>query len=176
MDWSRLKGLGGPASLKTSDPLALAGPDSFYAVSKICGEAMGYLYARVHRSFEFVALRIGWCLYDCPTDLAGNECEAYLRSTFLSKRDFRGFLRGALRCDLAKHRGFLVAYAVSRNGLRMFDLEDTVEALGYDPVDDAEDYYSSAPLRPLPRTRSGPPLLVMAAASVVVAALWRRYR
>ncbi|CAJ1459386.1 unnamed protein product [Effrenium voratum] len=90
MDWGRLAALGGPQALRIADPLSRAGPDSFYAVSKLCGEALGYLYARVHCSFEFVALRIGWCLYEKPTDLAGNECEDYLRAVFLSHRDFRG--------------------------------------------------------------------------------------
>lgn len=175
MDWSRLGSLGGPASLKISDPLGRAGPDSFYGVSKICGEAMGYLYARVHRSLEFVALRIGWCLYDRPTDLAGNECEAYLRSTYLSKRDFRGFLQGALNCDLARHQGFLIAYAVSRNGLRMFDLKESVENLGYNPVDDAEEYYDDAPLGTAPKPRRSVAVAV-AGLAVVLLAIWRHRR
>lgn len=61
---------------------------------------------------------------------------------WLSARDFRGFLRGALAADLAPHRGFLVAYAVSRNGRRLFDLEDSVKALGYSPEDDAEEHFA----------------------------------
>eukprot|EP00913_Durusdinium_trenchii_P017386 g16345.t2 len=98
MSWERLQAVGGPASIALGDSLSRAGPDSFYAVSKLTGEAMGYLYSRVHQSFEFVALRIGWCLYDKPTDLQGDACEA--------------------------REGFLVAYAVSRNGFRSFQLED----------------------------------------------------
>ncbi|CAK9103873.1 L-arabinose 1-dehydrogenase (NAD(P)(+)) (L-AraDH) [Durusdinium trenchii] len=79
MSWERLQAVGGPASIALGDSLSRAGPDSFYAVSKLTGEAMGYLYSRVHQSFEFVALRIGWCLYDKPTDLQGDACEDYLR-------------------------------------------------------------------------------------------------
>lgn len=148
MSWSRLKDLGGPAAISLSDPLGRTGPDSFYAVSKLCGEAMGYLFSRVYHSFEFVALRIGWCLYEKPTDLKGDECEDYLRSMFLSHRDFKGFLRASLERDLQPHQGFLIAYAVSRNGLRTFDLQETIQTLGYEPVDDAEDYYTQgkAPL------------------------------
>jgi len=103
---------------------------------------MGYLFSRVYHSFEFVALRIGWCLYEKPTDLKGDECEDYLRSMFLSHRDFKGFLRASLERDLQPHQGFLIAYAVSRNGLRTFDLQETIQTLGYEPVDDAEDYYT----------------------------------
>mmetsp|Transcript_48195 Transcript_48195/g.153827 ORF Transcript_48195/g.153827 Transcript_48195/m.153827 type:complete len:315 (+) Transcript_48195:121-1065(+) len=143
MDWARLDALGGVASLRTTDPLARAGPDSFYGVSKLCGEALGSLYSRFLGAFEFVALRIGWCLYDKPTALRGTENEAYLRSMWLSQRDFRGFVRGALTADLTRHRGFLVAYAVSRNGRRLFDIEESVQDLGYDPLDDAEDYFST---------------------------------
>lgn len=146
MSWTKLQQLGGAASIRLSDPLGRTGPDSFYAVSKVFGEALGYLFSRVHQSFEFVALRIGWCLYEKPTDLKGDECEDYLRCMFLSQRDFKGFLRAALQRDLARHQGFLIAYAVSRNGLRSFDLQETIETLGYHPVDDAEDYYTEAPL------------------------------
>ncbi|CAE8630257.1 unnamed protein product, partial [Polarella glacialis] len=131
-----------PASIRISDPLGRAGPDSFYGVSKVCGEAMGYLYSRVQKSFDFVALRIGWCLYDEPTALRGTDCEDYLRSMWLSQRDFRGFLRAALLADLADRQGFVLAYAVSRNGRRVFDLEESMQSLGYDPVDDAEEYFS----------------------------------
>jgi len=141
MDWSRLDALGGPASLRASDPLAKAGPDSFYGVSKMCGEAIGYLYARVFSAFEFVALRIGWCLYDDPTALVGTENEDYLRAMWLSRRDFCGFLTGALTADLGQCRGFLVAYAISRNGRRPFDIEDSLMSLGYSPKDDAEKYF-----------------------------------
>jgi len=141
MDWARLDSLGGPASIRTSDPLERAGPDSFYGVSKICGEALGSLYARAWGAFEFVALRIGWCFYERSTALRGGKSEGYLRAMWLSKRDFRGFLRGALQANLEEHRGFLVAYAVSRNGRRPFDIESSVKALGYDPVDDAEEHF-----------------------------------
>merc|ERR1719382_1995963 len=59
MDLARLEALGGPASVSASDSLSRVGPDSFYAVSKLCGESLGYLYSRVFGASEFVALRIG---------------------------------------------------------------------------------------------------------------------
>jgi len=144
MDMSRLRALGGPASVQISDALTRTGPDSFYAVSKLCGEGLGYLYARVFKAFEFVALRIGWCLYDRPTALIGDPLEDYLRSMWLSTRDFCGFLCGALDIDLSEppHRGLLVAYAVSRNGRRLFEIDESVRALGYEPLDDAETYFA----------------------------------
>lgn len=146
IDWQRLESLGGCASVRTTDPLGRAGPDSFYAVSKLTGEALGSLYARAWGAFEFVALRIGWCLYDSADALRGTDCEDYLRAMYCSRRDFRGFLRGALTCKLDgdPNHGFLTAYAVSRNGKRMFDIEGSVKALGYEPQDDAEDHFAQA--------------------------------
>ena len=74
------------------------------------------LRVEVQNSFEFVALRIGtggcrwllltgWCLYERPTDLRGEPYEDYLRCMFLSRRDFRGYLRACLQCDLSGHQG-----------------------------------------------------------------------
>jgi len=141
LDPAKLAALGGLGTVRESDPLTRAGPDSYYAVSKLYGEALGYLYSRVHHDFDFVALRIGWCLYDDPTALKGHQCEDYLRCMWLSERDFRGFMRGALTVDLTAEHGFVVAYAVGPNGRRLFDLRESTRLLGYSPVDDAEAHF-----------------------------------
>jgi nucleoside-diphosphate-sugar epimerase len=119
-----------------------AGPDSFYAVSKLFGEQLGCYYGRVQRAFDFVALRIGWCMYDDPTVLEGTEMEAYLRAVWLSRRDCLGFVRASLECDARRDGldGCLVAYAVSKNGRAMFDARESEARLGYTAIDNAEDF------------------------------------
>mmetsp|Transcript_20204 Transcript_20204/g.53348 ORF Transcript_20204/g.53348 Transcript_20204/m.53348 type:complete len:509 (-) Transcript_20204:33-1559(-) len=150
VDHGRLGQLGGPGSVKLGDPMWRTGPDSFYGVSKLTGEALGYLYARVQSDFEFVALRIGWCLYDSVDHLKGSNLDDYHRAMWLSRRDFKGFLRHAMSCDLSgePHRKYLVAYAVSRNRGRLFDLKESTRALGYEPLDGDEVNGSSAAAAP----------------------------
>merc|ERR1712187_578070 len=134
IDRSRLGG----KRMKLSDP---ATPDSFYGASKLYNEDLGKLYARVWKSFEVVSLRIGWVLYDDPTELKGTEFEHYLRSMFLSRRDCLGFCKAALSAPIPpEDGGYLCAYAVSNNSERVFDLEESIEKLGYRPLDSADDF------------------------------------
>jgi len=113
-------------------------PDSFYAVSKMHVEMLGKLYGKTWRCFDVVALRIGWCLYDDPTELAGTQYEAYLRAMWLSRRDWEGFALAALNREL--RNGYIVAYAVSNNSTRIFDIEESVRLLGYSPQDSSDDF------------------------------------
>ena len=136
-------GRGGPGTLEfhTHSPLLLEDavePDSFYAASKIHVEMLGKLYGKTWRCFDVVALRIGWCLYDDPTELAGTQYEAYLRAMWLSRRDWEGFALAALNREL--WNGYIVAYAVSNNSTRIFDLEESIDLLGYSPQDSSDDF------------------------------------
>ena len=121
--------------LMPEDPVE---PDSFYAASKIHVEMLGKLYGKTWRCFDVVALRIGWCLYDDPTELAGTQYEAYLRAMWLSRRDWEGFALAALNREL--RNGYIVAYAVSNNSTRIFDLEESIDLLGYSPQDSSDDF------------------------------------
>ena len=112
-------------------------PDSMYAVSKLFGENMGKLYSQRY-GLEFVGLRIGWIIAeDDPTTMRGTSAEDYMRAMFLSHRDCIEAHRRALEVDAQ----YLLAYVVSGNGRRVFDLEATKKDLGYVPQDDAEDYF-----------------------------------
>ena len=134
IDRSRLKG----KTMKLSDP---ATPDTFYAASKLHNEAIGMLYSKVNSYMEVVSLRIGWVLYDDPTELKGSEFESYLRAMFLSRRDCIGFCKAALNAPIpAEDRGYLCAYALSNNSTRVFDLEETIQKLDYTPKDSADDF------------------------------------
>lgn len=112
-------------------------PDSLYAVSKLFGEQLGKLYSQRY-GLEFVGLRIGWITAaDDPTAMRGTPAEDYMRAMFLSHRD----CIAAHRCALEADAQYLLAYVISGNGRRVFDLEATAKDLGYVPQDDAEDYF-----------------------------------
>jgi hypothetical protein len=104
-------------------------PDSFYGVSKACGENLGRLYADKHR-LEVVCVRIG-TFADQPTT------PRHL-STWLSPRDAVELF---YRCLIAPDVGFTVVYRTSATQRGWWD-PGPVERLGYRPVDDAERWAS----------------------------------
>ena len=117
----------------------LPNPDSLYAVSKLFGEHLGKLYSE-RFNLEFVGLRIGWIVAENdPTIMRGTAAEDYLRAMFLSHRD----CIAAHKCALEVDTRYALAYVVSNNGRRVFDLEETRAVLGYEPQDDAETYFAS---------------------------------
>ncbi len=121
-------------SVKLSDPPA---PDSYYGISKLFGENMGWYYSR-RCGIQFISLRIGSTFpQDDPSIWKGTEREDHARAIFLSKRD----CVGAFARALAVNADFLLAYAISNNDRRWFDLTETKEKLGFYPEDNAEDYF-----------------------------------
>ena len=124
-------------------------PDSFYAASKVHMEMLGKLYGKTWQCFEVVALRIGWCLYDDPTELAGTQYESYLRAMWLSRRDWVGFATAALTAPIdATYHGYIVAHAVSNNPTGIFDIEESTRLLGYTPQDSSGSFaWPRAPVR-----------------------------
>jgi uronate dehydrogenase len=100
-------------------------PDGLYAATKAFGEALGRMYADKF-GLEVVALRIG--MFD--------ERPRTVRdlSIWLSPDDARRLVRAALTGPVD---GFVCAYGVSANARGWWDLPP---ALGYAPVDDAEEY------------------------------------
>ena len=120
--------------LRIDDP---PNPTSLYGVSKLTGEQLGRFFSREH-GLQFVALRIGATgRGDDPTTAVGSPSEDYMRAMFISKRDITEAFALALEVD----QEFLIAYAVSNNDRRIFDMRSTHEGLGFYPVDNAEDYY-----------------------------------
>jgi len=131
-----------PETLDTSKNIRmkltdLPNPDSLYAVSKVFGETLGKYYSERH-GLEFISLRIGWLIAENdPTRMVGKSSEDYMRAMFLSHRDCVEAHRRALDVDTK----FMLAYAVSNNDRRVFDLTDTIETLGFTPQDNAENYF-----------------------------------
>ena len=113
-------------------------PDSLYAVSKLFGENLGKLYSEKW-GLEFISLRIGWMIkQDDPTVMRDTPSEDYMRAMFLSQRDC---IQAHVKA-LEVKSNFLIAFVVSNNGRRVFDLEETKINLGFDPKDDAEKFFA----------------------------------
>ena len=122
-----------PTDQQVSTTSAIA-PDSFYAVSKITGEALGSLYAHKHH-LTVVAVRIG-SVRPTPT-------EPRHSATWLSPRDGVTLLRAAATQPLTQP--FLIVYGTSDNPQRWWPREGW-DQLGYHPTDRADDHPLPAPI------------------------------
>ena len=102
-------------------------PDTFYGVGKVAAEALLSLYADRY-GLDAIACRIGSFLPE-PTTVRA-------LSTWLSHDDC---VRMFDACLTATAPGFAVVYGISANTRAWWDLEPG-RALGYEPVDDAEEF------------------------------------
>lgn len=119
-------------------PDSVPKPDTYYGVTKVFGEAMGYYYAKRH-DLEVVNLRIGWLL--TPDELR-NVCEErdeagerFARAMWLSPADCRRVIHSAVTADLPMSP--VTAHGISANTDRFLSLAETTIALGYEPRDDS---------------------------------------
>jgi NAD+ dependent glucose-6-phosphate dehydrogenase len=132
-----------PETLDPNKPMQMKlgdapNPDSLYAVSKLFGEQLGKLYSERY-DLSFIGLRIGWTIPENdPTVMRGTSAEDYMRAMFLSHRDCVQAHIRALKVDAR----YMLAYVVSNNGRRVFDLDETRAGLGYEPQDDAEVFFA----------------------------------
>lgn len=119
--------------LKLTDPL---NPTSLYGVSKVTGEQLGR-YFSTHHCIQFVGLRIGSTGgNDRPTRETPRPSDTYNMAMFISKRD----MVQAMTLSLGIDKDFLLAYAISNNDSRIFDLTETNEQLGFYPIDNSANY------------------------------------
>lgn len=107
-------------------------PRCLYADSKVFGENVGRHLS--HLGVQFVALRIGWTVPEDNPALYGGD---YMRAVFCSHRDLVQAFSKALEIET----DFLAAFAVSKNTRAVFDLAETKKKLGFEPQDNAEDYF-----------------------------------
>jgi nucleoside-diphosphate-sugar epimerase len=105
-------------------------PSNLYGATKAWAEALGAWAAAASTSTSVVAVRIGYFAEDRPT----RATPAKERSAWLSPRDAAELVRAAVEADGVK---FAAANGISANRYRIADLEETVQQLGYHPVDDA---------------------------------------
>jgi NAD+ dependent glucose-6-phosphate dehydrogenase len=107
-------------------------PHCLYGESKVFGENVGRHLS--HFGVQFVALRIGWSV---PEDNPARYDGAYMRAMFCSHRDLVQAFTRAVEIDT----DFLTAFAVSNNSQGVFDLTETRQQLGFNPLDNAEQYF-----------------------------------
>lgn len=113
--------------LRETDPPR---PGNLYGATKAWAEALGAWLAAT-TSTSVVALRIG---YFSPHRPDPDTVPARELAAWLSARDAAELVRAAVETDGLT---FIVANGISANRYRRADLRDTIEQLGYQPVDDA---------------------------------------
>ncbi|MDH2903083.1 MAG: NAD(P)-dependent oxidoreductase [Actinomycetota bacterium] len=105
-------------------------PDSYYAVSKVAGEALARLYSERH-GMDVVCVRIG-SYRERPSDQR-------TLWNWLSPSDCTRLFEAALQSPAP---GFRIVWGVSRNTTRVVSLDEGT-AIGFHPLDDAEVYRDS---------------------------------
>lgn len=106
---------------------------SLYGESKVFGENLGRHLS--YMGMQFVAMRIGWTVpQDNPFVI---HCRDYMRAMFCSKRD----LVQAFDKAISIKTTFLSAFVISNNNKKVFDLTETRKVLGFEPEDNAENYF-----------------------------------
>ena len=100
-------------------------PDSLYAVSKACGEALARYYADAF-DMSIICLRIGWFTPRQPSI-------ASLNPLWISPRDLAQIVQLSLHTQVR----FGIYNATSRNAaFAHWDLQSARDELGYEPQDD----------------------------------------
>ena len=105
--------------------------DSFYGASKLFGEGLGQYYSDEY-ALSVICLRIGTVRsYEWP-----RPDEARFFATWLSHRDLVQLVEKSIEAEIK----YDVFYGVSNNKWRFWDISHSREVIGYDPLDDAENY------------------------------------
>jgi nucleoside-diphosphate-sugar epimerase len=118
-----------PEDIPLLDARSPVRPDSPYAVGKTFGEAAVRYYADIH-GLSAVCLRIGTVL---P---ANRPTQARHYATLLTHDDLVRLVKAALAAPPDVR--FAIAYGVSANTWRFWDVADDGSAIRYEPQDDAE--------------------------------------
>jgi len=113
-------------------------PDGFYGLSKVWGEAMARMYWDKH-GIEGISLRIGTAMGRPP------ENERQL-STWMGVDDL---VQLVMRCIDAPDVGYAAVWGVSANTRSYYDLAEG-NAIGYQPVQNAEDWADDILKQPNP--------------------------
>lgn len=138
----RLKDVRRPFPMLTDKELR---PDSYYGVSKAFGESLGSFFHDRY-GLSVVCLRIGWVM--TPDDPTFHPSAL---SLWMSHRDCAQLVERAI--DAPPSVGFAIVHGMSRNSLRIWDIESAKEIIGYDPEDGAGETWT-----PILGRRGGNPL------------------
>ncbi len=108
-------------------------PDSFYGASKAHGESLGRYYADNH-GLAVICLRIGSFQ---PIEKVKNRDSDRILSSWLSYKDT---VQLCWRGIEAEDVTFGIYYGISGNTRAYWDIQNAREELGYEPIDNAEDW------------------------------------
>lgn len=114
-------------------------PDTYYAVGKVAGEALGAYYASQH-GLEVINFRIGWLLTKEGLRKKNDrrpERAQFARALWLSPRDCRHAFERAVEATIQENP--LTVHIISENTDRHLTLTQTLQGLGYEPKDDSSD-------------------------------------
>lgn len=116
-------------------PLDPPRPSSLYGATKVLGEAMGRWFHDKH-GLEFIAIRIGaFQPYDSEWLHKG-----WGKDIWLSPRDCVQLFSLAIeKPDV----GYAIVNGTSRTVIERMSLDETRAVLGYEPQDDANDYFAA---------------------------------
>jgi nucleoside-diphosphate-sugar epimerase len=101
-------------------------PRELYAVSKVWGEGLAYMYARTH-GLSCLALRIGWVL------AADRVPARWGESVYCSQRDIAQIIERCVAAPASLRFG--VFFGLSDNRYNLADISNARELLGYAPQD-----------------------------------------
>jgi nucleoside-diphosphate-sugar epimerase len=108
-------------------------PTAYYPASKVWGEALGRVYADQH-GLSVICLRIGWV-----NDEDRPHSYHWARAGWCSKRDIVQLVRRSIEAPPSLR--YDIFYGLSDNDYNWCSIEHAKEVLGYDPQDNAEDWY-----------------------------------
>ena len=106
-------------------------PTGIYAVSKVWGEELGFMYA-YNYGLSCLCLRIGWVVAE------NRPRPNYGHSVWCSFRDICQLIQKCV--DAPDDLLFDIFYGFSNNKYRLADIEHAYEVLGYNPQDCSEDF------------------------------------
>ena len=110
-------------------------PDSFYAVTKIFGEALGRFYAEKH-GLSVISARIGW--YMTADELKSLTHPKWARGAWalwISHRDMAQFMTRCLEVDNITYE---TQNSISNNTRILLELSRAKQVLGYQHQDDSK--------------------------------------
>jgi nucleoside-diphosphate-sugar epimerase len=109
--------------------------DSYYGISKACGENLGRYYSDIH-GMRVICLRIGVISRLDRPPVTSSEPEGRLSAIWQSQRDFAQMVQKSLEAD---DIAFDIFYGVSKNSNCYYDLEHARRRLNYEPQDSADE-------------------------------------
>ncbi len=109
-------------------------PDSYYGASKAYGEALGRYYVDEY-GLSVICHRIGSFQ---PVSSVRNRGSDRILSSWLSYKDTVQLTWRSI--EASEKIDFAIYYGISGNTRAYWDIQNAREEIGYDPVDNAEDY------------------------------------